>query len=568
GELSDGELSPEVMERAGWRATVETLRDRTVGDVRAALWIVLGTVGFLLLVACASVANLFLVRAESRQRESGLRLALGASRSRLAATFLTESLLLGLAGGALGMLLATVAVRALVAAAPAELPRLDEIGVDATVLLFAFVLSVVAGVLFGLIPLPQQLRSPLNHLVRDGRGSAGRDRQRVRKTLIVAQIALALMLLTGSTLMVRSFQRMRAVDPGVRADGVLTLGISMGDQVERTQATQRYQRITAEVAALPGVGAVGLVNALPLDPDGLNGSSFDIESKPRADDALPPVSMYSATTPGYFEAMGTAVVRGRTMERADIDQVRDVVWVSETFARDFLDGDALGERVRFNSEDDWLEVVGVVRDVYTFGVREEMRPMAYMPMNQLVGTMQVASMTLVIRTTGDPGALAPSVRAAVQRIEPNVPIMTARTMRAVVDASMADTAFTTTILMVAAIVALLLGAIGLYGVIGYVVSQRTQEIGVRIALGARPAEVRTMVLRQGLGLAIGGVLLGLVGAFALTRVLESLLYEVDRLDPLTFMIVPVVLLGVSALAAWIPARRAAGVSPLQALRAE
>lgn len=567
-ELSDGELSPDFMKQAGWSATVETLRDRTVGDVRAALWIVLGTVGFLLLVACASVANLFLVRAESRQRESGLRLALGASRSRLAATFLTETLLLGLAGGALGMLFAITGVRALVAAAPAQLPRLDEIGVDAAVLLFAFGLSIIASVLFGLIPLPQQLRSPLNHLVREGRGSAGRDRQRVRKTLIVAQIALALMLLTGSTLMLRSFQRMRAVDPGVRADGVLTLGISMGDQIERVQATQRYQRITAEVGALPGVTGVGLINALPLDPDGLNGSSFDIESRPRADDALPPVSMYSATSPGYFEAIGTPVVRGRTMERADVDRTRDVVWVSETFARDFLDDNALGERVRFNSEDDWLEVVGVVRDVYTFGVREDMRPMAYLPMNQPVGTMQVASMTLVVHTTGDPAGLAPSVRAAVQRIEPNVPIMTARTMNAVVDASMADTAFTTTILMVAAIVALLLGAIGLYGVIGYVVSQRTQEIGVRIALGARPAEVSAMVLRQGIGLAGAGVLLGLVGAFALTRVLESLLYEVDRLDPLTFMVVPVVLLGVSALAAWIPARRAAGVSPLQALRTE
>lgn len=567
-EVSNGEMTDEVLRRFGWSASLQTLRERITGDVRPALLVVLGTVAFLLLVACASVANLFLVRAESRQRESGLRLALGASRGRLAASFLSESMLLGLAGGVVGMVIAAFGVRALIAAAPPELPRLHEISLDATVLLFALVLSVVAGLLFGLLPLPQQLRAPLQQLVRDGRGSAGRDRQRVRKVLIVGQIALALVLLTGSMLMLRSFQRLRAVDSGINPAGVLAMGVSLGDGVGRLEAAQRYQRMADEAATLPGVTHVGLVNALPLDPEGMNGGSFTLESRPRAEDEIPPVAFYSAVNAGYFEAIGTTLLQGRTVERADTEQRRSVAWVSETFAREFLNGDALGERVRFDSVSEWMDIVGVVRDVRTFGLREEIRPMVYVPMTEPIGTMQVSSMNLVVRTSGDPAALAPAARAAVQRAEPNVPIMTARSMQAVVSESMADTAFTTTILMVAAVVALLLGAIGLYGVIGYVVAQRTQEIGVRIALGAHPGAVRAMVLRQGLGLAVIGIVIGTVAAATLTRVLESVLYEIDRLDPLTFIVVPVVLFVVSGIAAWVPARRAAAIAPLEALRTE
>lgn len=567
-EQSNGEMTAEVLERFGWSVSMQTLRERITGDIRPALLVVLGTVAFLLLVACASVANLFLVRAESRQRESGLRLALGASRARLAASFLSESMLLGLGGGVIGLVLAAFGVRALIAAAPAELPRIQEVSVDASVLLFAFVLSVVAGLLFGLLPLPQQLRAPLQQLVRDGRGSAGRDRQRMRKTLIVAQIALALVLLTGSMLMLRSFERLRNVDPGVNPDGVLTLGVSVGDGVGRLQAAQLYQRMTGEAAALPGVTSAGVVNALPLDPEGMNGGSFELESRPRAEDEIPQVAFYSAISAGYFEAIGTTLLQGRSIERADTEERRSVVWVSESFARDFLDGKALGERVRFDSVSGWMEIVGVVRDVRTFGLREPIRPMVYVPMTEPIGTMQVASMTLVLRTTGDPASLAPAARAAVQRTEPNVPITTARTMAAVVRESMADTAFTTTVLMIAAVVALLLGAIGLYGVIGYVVTQRTQEIGVRIAIGARPEQVRTMVLREGLVLALVGIVIGTAAAAALTRGLESVLYEVNRLDPLTFVVVPLVLLLTSALAAWVPARRAAAIAPLEALRSE
>ena len=567
------ELYPDVkadfLKKAGWSSSVLTFRDRLVGDAETALWIVLGTVGFLLLVACASVANLFLVRAEARQRETSVRFALGATRTRVALTFLSESMLLGLAGGAWGLLLAYYGVRALTAAGPEQLPRLQEVSLDWTVIGFAFLISVAAGLIFGVLPLPQQMRRPLHGIARDGRGQTGGvDRQRVRKTLIVAQIALAFVMATCSGLMLRSFQRLRAVDPGVRPEGVITMSVSMGEQHTKETAAPVYQRMIDEIRALPGVVKVGAVNALPLDPDGLNGGSFSIRSKPRAEDALPPVSMYSVVTQDYFEAIGTRVLQGRGIERADHEQKRNVVVVSQAFARQFLDNNAIGQQVFFGTDSTWLEVVGVVADVRTFGLSEEIRPMAYVTMKNPVSGARIGMMNLIVRTNGDPLALVAPMRAAVRRIDPNVPVISARTMQQVVDESMAETSFTMTILLLAAIVALLLGSIGLYGVIGYVVSQRTQEIGVRIALGAVPAQVQALVLRQGVALAVLGVAIGFAGALAASRALRSLLFEVQVRDPLTFAIVPVVMLLVSGVATYLPARRAAGVSPLQALRSE
>ena len=562
------DVTPDFLKKAGWDASLATMRDRLVGDAEKALWIVLGTVGFLLLVACASVANLFLVRAESRQREVSVRFALGATRGRVAATFLSESMLLGLAGGAWGLLLAYYGVRALVAAGPEQLPRLQEVSLDWQVIAFATAISVFAGLVFGLLPLPQHMRRPLQGIARDGRGQTGGvDRQRVRKALIVSQIALALVMVTGSGLMLRSFQRLRAVETGVQADGVLTISISMGEQHTKASAGPVYQRIIDEVRGLPGVLNVGAVNALPLDPEGVNGSSFTVEGKPRPDDALPVVAMYSIATENYFPAIGTRLIEGRAIERRDHEQNPNVAVVNQAFAQNHLDGRAIGRRIRF-ADSTWLEVVGVVEDVRTFGLREEIRPQAYLPMTTPVSTATIGMMTLVVRTSGDPLALVSPIRAAVRRVDPNVPIMSARTMTQVVDDSMADTAFTMTILLIAAVVAMLLGAIGLYGVIGYVVSQRTREIGVRIALGAVPAQVRALVLRQGLVLAGFGVVLGLSGAVALSRVLESVLFEVDSRDPVTFVVVAVVMLSISALATYLPARRASSVSPLQALRSE
>jgi predicted permease len=565
----DGELTETFFEQAGWRASVESLRDQTVGDAKTALWIVLGTVSFLLVVACASVANLFLVRAESRQREVGIRTALGAARQRIAATFLSESLLLGALGGVVGVVLAWIGVRALVAAGPPQLPRLHEVTMDGTVLLFALAVSVLSGVVFGLLPLPQQLRTPLGALLREGRGQTGsRERQRVRKTLIVAQIALSIVLLTGSGLMLRSFTRLRAVDPGIRPEGVLAVSVSAGQNADRGSAIVAYTAILDELRAMPGVRTASATNALPLAPEGLNGSSFAIESRPLPDDVLPPVVMFTAVDSDYFEVMGTPVLRGRGIERDDIDHTRPVVWVNETFERSFLDGTAVGERIRIGNDTMWLEIAGVVRDVRTFGLREDAGAFAYLPLTTTVTSANIGTVSLVVRTDGDPMALAPTVRATIRRIRPELPITTTRTMTAVLDDSLAETSFTMGILLIASVVALLLGAIGLYGVIGYVVSQRTQEIGVRIALGAMPGAVQRMVLRQGLVLAVAGVALGVLGAAALTRVLDTLLFEVSARDPLTFIAVPVVLFAVTALATYLPAARAARIDPVIAIRTE
>lgn len=566
----NGEIAADFLERAGWSSSVKGLKDVEVGDIATALWVVLATVGFLLLVACASVANLFLVRAEARRKELAVRTALGASRTRLAAIFLSESLLLGLAGGILGVVLAVVGVRALVAAGPAELPRLHEVGVDATVLLFALGLSVLAGLGFGALPLPRFLARPMSTGLREGRGETGsRDRQRVRQGLIAAQIALSLMLLAGSGLLLRSFQQLRAVDPGFRPEGVLTVGVSRGERESRNDPAGFYRRVLNEVRGLPGVEAAGVTNALPISPRGVNGSSFDIEGRPRAEDALPPVAMFAVAGPGYLETMGIRLLEGRLPEERDHEgETPRYVWVSRSFARDFMEGRALGERVRFGADTTWLEIAGVVEDVRLFGLDEEIRPMAYLTLNTDAINVDLSGGHLVVRTAGDPMALAPSVAAAVRRVAPEVPITTARTMEQIIAESMAETSFTMIVLIVAGVVSLLLGVIGLYGVIGYVVTQRTREIGVRIALGAAPAEVRGMVLRQGIALSLVGVGIGLAGALALSRLLESLLFGVSSRDPLTLAAVTVLLLAASMMAVYLPARRASAVSPMSALRAE
>ncbi|HEX6306978.1 MAG TPA: ABC transporter permease [Longimicrobiales bacterium] len=564
------ELPETFVQSTGWNVSLQTLRDRKVGDAASMIWIVFGTVSFLLLVACASVANLFLVRAESRQREVGIRLALGATRARVAATFLYESLLLGLAGGVWGLALGGIAVRVLVAAGPPQLPRLDEVTMDGTVILFGLVVSVIAGIAFGALPLLRRGAAALGILTGEARGStAGRDRQYVRKALIVAQLALAIVLLTGSGLMLRSFQRLRAVDPGIRPEHVLTVGISVGEGVAKEHAAAIYQDVLDEVATLPGVREVGMTNALPLQPQGLNGSSYDIASKPRPEDEVETVGMYAVITDGLLDALGTPLIAGRDIERADAEHARPVMLINETFARlEFSDRDPIGQRFTFGGDSTWHEVVGVVRDVRVTGARDPVRPMAYLPMTTTVTGARTGLMHLAVRTEGDPMALAEPVVAAVRRAEPDVPLLSVRPMESVARESMAETSFTMTIILIAAVVALLLGAVGLYGVIGYVVSQRTREIGVRLALGALPQQVRRMVLRQGLDLAGIGTALGLAGAIALTRLLESVLFEVDSRDPLTFLVVPVVLIAVSALAAWLPARRASRVPPLHALREE
>ncbi|MQA89387.1 MAG: FtsX-like permease family protein [Gemmatimonas sp.] len=564
------DLSADFFESAGWSVSVEALRDRMVGDVAPTLWVLLGTAGLVLLIAGANVANLFLVRAESRRREVAVRGALGASGARIARTFLAESLLLGLSAGVLGVLFADGVVELLRARGPVDLlPRLQEVSVDATVLVFAAAVSVLAGLALGLLPVPSIIRQPAAAVLHGGRGStAGPARHRARRLLIVIQIALALVLLVGAGLMLRSVLRLRSVDPGLRAEGVLSVGVGLGEAPERSAAVAFYHRLLEEVAGLPGVVDMGATTSLPVQPVGYNGGSFEIESRPLADDALPLVAMWHVVTDGYFETVGIPLLEGRTPVRADAEGGRPVAWVNETFAQRYLDGRALGERIRISPDAAWTEVVGVVGDVRNFGLDEAVQPFISLPMTATGPVSGLEVMQFVVRTNGSPTNLVPVIQDAVRRVDATVPITAVRTMEEIIASSTARTALTMVLLTIAAGVALVLGVVGLYGVISYLVTLRRAEIGVRIALGARPESVRRMILRQGIGLTLTGVVVGLIAAVAVTRVLASLLFEVSARDPVTFAIVAGVLTLTSLVASYVPARRATRLDPMVALRTE
>ncbi len=564
------DLTAEMLARFGWSVTLEPLQASVVRDVAAALWILLGAVGLVLLVAGANVANLFLVRAESRQREVAIRAALGANRSRLASTFLAESTLLAGAGGLAGLALAAGGIRLLVAYGPPRLPRLHEVNLDGTVVGFAVAVTVVMALLLGALPVAQTLGRAVAPQLRDGgRGStAGRHRHRVRQLLVAGQVTLALVLLVGSALMLQSLVRLRGVDPGFRVDGILTSGVSPGGGMDRARLAAFYERVLDEVSALPGVVSAGAATALPIAATRMNGSSFDIESRPRPEDQVPPVAMYHPVMAGYFETLGVPLREGRLPERADAERTRGIAWVNETFVQRFMDGRALGERIRFGEAQEWLEIVGVVGDMRAFGLREDVRPMAYLPIGTSVAGVGLDVMQIVLATSGDPAALAPLLRAAVDRVDPSVPLLATRTMEDVVSSSLAQMSFAMTLVALAAGVTLILGVVGLYGVVSVIVSQRTPEIGVRMALGARPGDVKVMVLRQGLGVVAAGVAAGLLVAAAATQVLTSLLFDVSPRDPGTFAGVTALLALVSAAAIYLPARRAAAVDPIRALRDE
>ena len=560
------DLTAKELAGFGWSVSTEPLRDRLVANVSTTLWILFGTVGFVLLIAGANVANLFLVRAESRQRELAVRSALGASRSRIAGTFLAESFVLAAIGGLAGVVIADGATRLLVTYGPANLPRLQEVAIDGNVLVFGFALSVLSAMALGMLATLSVSRRPFAMLVRDGgRGSTvGRSRHRVRRLLIVTQVATAVVLLVGSGLMLRSVARLNAVNPGFQVEGLVTTGVSLGGGRDRERAVMFYQRVLEELARLPGVTAAGAASSLPVVPGSMKGSSFAIRSRPAAQGEIPFLTLYNAVSDGYFETMGIPLVAGRAPARADADQDRPVAWVSQTFARRFLGDRTVGEWIEIAGR--WLEIAGVVGDVKTFGLRDEVRPMAYVPLSNASVGLEV--MYAVVRTSGPSGALAASLRAAVDRVDASVPLTTTRTMEDIVRTSMAQSSFAMTLLVIAASIALVLGVVGLYGVISYIVSERTAEIGIRLALGANPVEVRAMVLQQGLRVAVAGVAVGLVAAFAATRLMASLLFEVSTHDPATFAAVALLLTGVSAAATYLPARRAAGIDPVRALRQE
>ncbi len=568
------DLSRGVLEQAGFRADLKPLKELYVSDVRQALWVLLGTVGFVLLVACANVANLFLVRAEGRQREFALRTALGASRADIARHHLAESVTLALGGGLLGLALAAAGVRGLLRLAPVAVPRASEIGIDASVLLFTLAVSVGSGLLFGLFPTLSHRRPDLSGALQEGSRSAtgGKERHRARSLLVVAQVALALMLLVGSGLMARSFVAMRGVDPGFDASDRLAFRLSLPEAEYADAETTRllYRALQERMAAIPGVEAAALVSALPLR-ETKNASPMEAEDRPTPEGQLAPLVNVRQVGPGYFAAMGIPLAEGREMTFDDgAAQTRAVV-VSEAVARTFWPGEsALGRRVRGQGDSLAWEVVGVAPDVRFERLDREPEMLVYLPLlyGNPPNVIQTRQLDVVLHVAGDPLGFVPAAREALREVDPRLPMVDPTTVEKLTRDAMAATSFTALLLGIAAGIALLLGTVGIYGVVSFVVSRRTREIGVRMALGAPAATVLRDVVGTGMALTGAGVVVGLAGAWAMSRVLATLLYGVSATDPATYVATAAALTVVAALATLLPARRAARVDPLVALRAE
>ncbi|MCE9673570.1 ABC transporter permease [Myxococcus stipitatus] len=545
------------------------LREQLVGNVRAALWVLLAAVGLVLVIACANVANLFLARASARRQELTVRLALGARRSQLVRQLLTESVLLALAAGALGLLLALWGMDALLALVPPELPQLGAVGLDGRVLAFTLLTSLATGGLFGLVPALQASRPDLNGVLRQGGGGrfsgAG---QRSRSALVVGEVALAVVLLISAGLLLRSLWSMQSVDLGFRSEGVMTWRVSLpaAEYPDEARQAALFMRLQEKVEALPGVKSVGAVSDLPFTGNNI-WRVMDIEGQPRPALGEERSVGFQVVTPGYFRTLSIPLKRGRDVSSADRADTQPVVLINESTARQYWPGqEPLGQRIRLGSDADapWRTVVGVVGDVRQGGALEETRPEVYVP--SLQGTFHFIQFTA--RTEGAPARLVSGVREAVAALDANLPISQVRTMDEVVASAMARPRFLSTLVALFAALALLLAGVGLSGVIAYMARQRTQEIGIRMALGARPQDVLRLVLGSGMRMALAGVGLGLMVAWAATRGMASQLYGVSATDPLTFVCLALLVLGVTLLATWLPARRATRVDPLVALRSE
>jgi predicted permease len=556
-----------------YRMIVAPLLGDYIGELKPALLLLAGAVGFVLLIACANVANLLLARAATRRQEMAVRLAMGAGRWRLARQLLTESVLLALAGGAAGLLLAMWGARLLLRFAPDNLPRLGEIGLDGRALAFTALASLLTGVVFGLAPALQASRPGLNDALREsGRTGAGASGQRLRNAFVVAEIALALALLVGAGLTLKSFWRLQAVDPGFNPDGVLTLRMLL-PFTTHPQISERaafFRQVLERLRALPGVEAAGAVSRIPMAPGNNSGAMTGENSAAAPNDPQVEVEMRWAS-PAYFQTMGIAQLRGRDFNDADAEGTLPVAIVDESFARRFYPNeDPIGKRIKRGgprSANPWKTIVGVVRSVRNQRLDATSLPQAYFPVLQEADEMY--NLSFAVRASGgDPSALTQSVRAAVLAVDRNQPIFDVKPLRQIVADSIALRRLALFLLSVFAAVALALAAAGIYGVMAYAVEQRTHEIGVRMALGARESDVLGLVVRQGLNLALCGVALGLIVALALTRLMEALLFGVSATDPLTFAAIALLLIAVALLACFVPARRATKVDPLVSLRCE
>jgi putative ABC transport system permease protein len=555
-----------------YSAEVIPVREQFFGSVRYALWILLGAVGLVLLIACANVANLLLSRAAAREREIALRTALGARRSRIVRQLLTESILLALCGSLLGLALAWWGIKALVAISPRDLINLEGVGLNLTVLGWTLAVSLLTGVIFGLAPALEATRVDLNDALKEGGKGAGGQSARsrgLRSVLVVAEVALALVLLASAGLLVRSFMRLQRIDTGFNTENVLTMVVRLpgSKYKEDPQYVAFFRRAEEQLRALPGVRGVGIVNYLPLYGGLGSGTGFTIEGRPAPPPGQGPSTNVRVADAGYFPAMDIPLLRGRRFTDAEDSEPRHVVIISESLAKEYFPNeDPLGKRIDVDMFDTprLTEIVGVVGDARYDSLTDPPQPTVYFPESELT----YAFMTFTIRTTGDPSEMAPAARRVISSLDPDQPVSDVRTMRQVMSERIARARFNTLLLGLFAGLATLLAAVGIFGVMNYAVTLRTREIGLRMALGAQPGRVLMLILRQGLLLTLAGIAAGLLGALALTRLMSSLLYGVDATDPLTFAAIVVLLGVVSLVACYIPARRATRVDPLVALRYE
>jgi putative ABC transport system permease protein len=566
---------PEYYPNTGYRVQLQSFQDSVVGGVKTALYILLAAVGFVLLTACVNVANLLLARGETRRREIAIRAAIGASGGRVTRQLLTESFLLAALGGVAGLGVAVVGVDSLLAMAPSAVPRLNEIGIDVTVLGFSLVVAVATGLLFGVIPAMQATRQDVQEVLKEGGGSrvGSGSGHALRRTLVAAQVMLAVILVTGSGLMLRSVINMYNVDKGFETENILTFRINPSSSRYDTgpKRVAYYTQLLQHMNAMPGVRSAAAVQSLPMT-GGTNNWSIIIEGQPVANIGEAPADLVQRVTPEYFDALGMTLVRGRLFTQQDDPESPPVVVISEAMAQKHWPGqDAIGKRMKvFSADWPWIEVIGIVKDVRHRGPSQDPRPRWYVPHAQAYVSAYASplSTTIAVRSESDPTPLMGPIRSLMAELDSSIPISNVRTMDQILAGSVGGQRFVMTLLTVFGLMALFLAAVGVYGVISYAVSQRTREIGLRMALGAKGSSVLTQIMREGLMLSIAGIGVGLVGSFALSRVFESIVFGITPTDPITYGGVVIVLVLAAAAASLLPARRASRVSPMVALREE
>lgn len=572
-------MASRISEQYGMKgnsATLTPLNEAFVGDIRTTLLILLGAVGFVLAIACANVANLLLARAATRQKEMAIRTALGAGRMRIVRQLLTESLLLSILGGIIGVLLAVWGIDFLRSASADSMPSTAVIKMDGKVLLFTLFISLLTGIIFGLAPALSAAKSDLHDTLKEGGRSstAGGRRSWLRSTLVVTEVALSLVLLIGAGLLIKSFIRILDTDPGFKPQNLLTMQLALNaEKDEGGKVLNFFNDLNTRVGGLPGVESAAFSFGIPLGQAA--DTSFGIVGRPKPEPGKQPQTMLYITSPGYLQAMGIRLVKGRFFTAQDTQRSPRVAVIDETFARQqFPDQEPLGQYLAGDGKDNPdSEIVGVVAHVKHFGLDavERVQPQLYLPFNQAPNEVlpSLASrMNLIIRTTADPLNLTAAVRSQVQALEPNQPVYNVSTMEQTLDQSLVTQRLSLTLLAFLASLALILAAVGIYGVMSYAVTQRTHEIGIRMAIGAQRRDVFKMVIGRGMILALIGVAVGLVGAVALTRLMATMLYGVEPTDPPTFIVIGILLTGVALVACYVPGRRATKVDPLVALRYE